>query len=89
MFPIRRQQDETYAVLGRAFLQEAYIHANYEPDVLKFNISQRAYPASNVPSDIVTVLATPLRIINNNSGLARGAVTGIVIGAVAAFALVL
>jgi hypothetical protein len=57
---------------------------------MRFNISQRAYPASNVLSDIQTVHATPSRIINNGvKGLARGAVAGIVIGAVAAVALAL
>jgi hypothetical protein len=89
LIPIRRMDASAeYAVLGRAFMQEAYIHANFEPDVMKFNISQRAYPASGVPSDIQNVLATPPTIIDNSSnGMARGAVAGIVIGAVAAVAL--
>ena len=88
LFPIRRQVHPDYAVLGRPFLQEAYIHANYEPDVMKFNVSQRAFPAANTPSEIITVQATPDRIIGDDDTISRGAIAGIVIGSVAGVALV-
>ena len=87
IFPIRRQLSEGNAVLGRAFLQEAYIHANYQQDVLRFNISQRAFPDETTPANIVTVHATRLPG-TESAGLSRGAIAGIVIGAVAAVAIV-
>lgn len=59
-FPLKRAADSSQLTLGRAFLQEAYLIADYER--LQFSIYQRnwstTYPASN-PTTILP-LNTPL-----------------------------
>ncbi|KAF1938618.1 hypothetical protein EJ02DRAFT_301409, partial [Clathrospora elynae] len=53
-FPIRRAAKDTQYVLGRAFLQSAYLTADYERNI--FNLSQAIYPSSSTKEDIVPIL---------------------------------
>ena len=53
-FPIKRAQNETQYTLGRVFLQQAYIIADY--DRSNFSISQALFPPTSTPSNIVPIL---------------------------------
>lgn len=52
-FPLKRAQNETQYVLGRTFLQEAYVVADY--DRRQFSISQAAFPEDASSSEIVSI----------------------------------
>lgn len=52
-FPLRKAQDNTQTTLGRAFLQEAYLIADYERS--SFSISQRLWSDASSKSDIRTI----------------------------------
>ncbi|KAF2873741.1 aspartic peptidase domain-containing protein [Massariosphaeria phaeospora] len=116
-FPIRRGKDDndpTYTyILGRTFLQEAYIIVDYEAG--NFSVHQALYPTPKPPEDIVTILPAELRNLpkaestpdtkndpnfeptstNTPSGkgkrrkFAGGSIAGIVIGLLAAVAILL
>lgn len=74
-FPIRRASKRS--VLGRAFLQEAYLVVDWERS--NFTISQAAH-RDNRTREIVPILSP--RKASPSSGLSTGAIVGIVIGAV-------
>ncbi|QIX00455.1 hypothetical protein AMS68_005972 [Peltaster fructicola] len=85
-FPIRRGQNESQYVLGRTFLQEAYIIADYEKQ--KFSVNQAVFPSTSVSQNIVSIdYSTDGQTSSSKSGLSGGAIAGIVIGAVAAILL--
>lgn len=95
-FPIRRAANDSQYLIGRVFLQEAYLVVDYERNW--FNVSQANYSAGGQqPSvDIQTILPTDLPPSsgspppsNSSPDLSAGAIAGIVIGALAALALLL
>jgi hypothetical protein len=75
--PIRPMAD--FAVLGRTFLQEAYVFANYESDVMTFNVSQAAFPTPSAGSKIRSVYSSSYHNSHSHM-LGGGAIAGIVIG---------
>jgi len=83
-FPIRRADNESQYVIGRAFLQEAYIGVDFEAGI--FNVSAAKW--DELEADIVTIPAA-----DRDSGVARGqgisggVIAGIVVGCVAAIVL--
>jgi hypothetical protein len=85
-FPLKQAHNSSQYILGRVFLQEAYITADYNRQ--NFSVSQALFPGTNVQQNIVAIhtpgykpdLATP-------KGISSGAIAGIVIAAV--FILVL
>ncbi|KAF2111916.1 aspartic peptidase domain-containing protein [Lophiotrema nucula] len=88
-FPIKRAKNETQYVLGRAFLQEAYLVVDYERK--NFSLHQALHPASNVKEDIVPILNQKYSDILANQTASkhhpsaqtrRGAITGITVGAI-------
>ncbi|KAE9969494.1 hypothetical protein EG327_010630 [Venturia inaequalis] len=83
-FPLRRANNETQYTLGRAFLQNAYVTANYE--YFNFSVQAAQYPSTSVSQRIVTLPAKGGAAVeqSKSSGLSTGAIVGIVIGAVAA-----
>jgi hypothetical protein len=83
IFPMRKMNKT--AVLGRAFLQEAYLFANYEPDIMTLQLSQAVL--GNPTSDIVSVYASR-DVSSHPKKLHGGAIAGIAIGVVAALALI-
>jgi hypothetical protein len=91
-FPIRKSPTGVY-VLGRTFLQEAYIVVDYER--LNFTVAPAAYsnpmPSPRIVSifrkDYVPLGASPTATPEKKSGLAPGAVAGIVVGIVILFLL--
>ena len=82
-FPLRRANDSTQFILGRAFMQEAYLFVDYETS--QFTISPAAYPASGT-QDLVTVdhsangTSGSGSMSGDGSGLSVGAIAGVAIG---------
>lgn len=90
-FPLVRVNRDYY--LGRAFLQEVYLAADYERR--QFNVSQARWPADGrkdirkVVSSNTTTTVTEASDSKSGeeSGLSSGTITGIALGVVAALAL--
>lgn len=80
-FPLRRSPT-SQAFLGRTFLQEAYVIADYEKQNL--TVGQALFPSSSRQISLVTVDYST----RSNPGLSGGAIAGIVIGALAGAALI-
>ena len=82
-FPLRRANNSAQFVLGRAFMQEAYLFVDYETS--QFTLSRAAFPASGDHS-IVTVDHSLSGTTGSGSssssasGLSVGAIAGIAIG---------
>lgn len=85
-FPIRRSPDDSknLFVLGRTFLQEAYIIADFDNN--NFTVAKALTSSSGV-QNIVTILPNGEKV-PGSGGLGRGAIAGIVIGVLAALSLV-
>lgn len=96
-FPIRRAANDTQYTLGRAFLQEAYIIANYERN--NFTVAQANFSATMPNSNIVSIISPGYNISGNSTNnensvvehhnLSAGAIAGIAVGAVAGLALII
>lgn len=81
-FPLKRAANETQYVLGRTFLQEAYLIVDYERG--NFSVHPRVWNAS-AESNIVTILPLGAKASTPNTdssshSLSGGAIAGIVIG---------
>ncbi|KAL7928368.1 acid protease [Trichoderma chlorosporum] len=80
-FPLKQAANDTQYVLGRTFLQEAYLIVDYERG--NFSLHPRVWNASAV-SNIVTILPLGAKANLPNAGsshsLSGGAIAGIVIG---------
>ncbi|KAL2207028.1 acid protease, partial [Sarocladium strictum] len=100
-FPLKRADNETQYTLGRVFLQEAYLSADYERKV--FNVSACTWE-SGADSDLETITSSDSSSSDEDggggsgsgdssnggsSGLSGGEIAGIVIGAIAGVALLL
>jgi hypothetical protein len=91
-FPLMQATDESQYTLGRTFLQEAYVIADYNSRT--FNVSQCVFDDS-IPSHVIAIPSVqPTSTGNSTSGsgsgsgssldkLDGGAIAGIVIGALA------
>lgn len=89
-FPIRRAANDTQYTLGRAFLQEAYIVADYERN--NFTVAQAKFSATMPESNIIAIYSLGHNSIANNSSttsLTPGGIAGIVVGAIVGVALLL
>lgn len=92
-FPIRRAADSSQYMIGRVFLQEAYLSVDYERRY--FNLSQTNYTQPLPATKIITIPPTDLNTTSpstppspkSKSSISTGAIAGIAIGAVAAIAL--
>ncbi|KAK5122236.1 hypothetical protein LTR85_004146 [Meristemomyces frigidus] len=86
-FPLKRAENASQYTLGRVFLQEAYVIADYNRSV--FQISQALFPSSDASQDLRPV--TPPGVSGTGSTararkgmhLDKGAIAGIVLGAIA------
>nr|POF20108.1 hypothetical protein CFP56_71730 [Quercus suber] len=86
-FPLKRANDTQYT-LGRTFLQEAYLMADYERH--SFSVSPCLWDAERITNaELVPVLSpdTSVAADDDSSGVSAGAIAGIVIGVVALIAL--
>ena len=89
-FPLSKSHDGVY-VLGRTFLQEAYVVVDYERT--NFTIAPAQFSDPMPSSQIVSIYNTtytrlPQTKNSSSSGLSAGAIAGIVIGIVLAFLLI-
>ncbi|KAF2427566.1 acid protease [Tothia fuscella] len=87
-FPLRRADNDTQYTLGRAFLQNAYIAANYE--YFNFTVKAAKYPPNGAQQSLVMLPAKGTSNSKTRSGLSTGGVIGIavaggVIGLIAMF----
>lgn len=86
-FPIRCADNDTQYTLGRVFLQEAFLIADYERSI--FSISPARFPDPVTAAELVSIyppdashlapLSQPESGVTANTGLAGGAIAGIVI----------
>ena len=85
-FPLKQAANDSQYNLGRAFLQNAYLVADYER--FNFSVSQALFPDIGTASHIVPILppsnvTTSTTRKTGSGGLAAGAVAGIVVGVTA------
>ncbi|KAI0411860.1 aspartic peptidase domain-containing protein [Xylaria grammica] len=91
-FPLKRAANSTQYTLGRTFLQEAYLTADYERGV--FNVSACSWVAGAEENVVTIPSKDSCPSINGcssgsgNKSLSGGAIAGIVIGAVVAAILI-
>ncbi|KAI9732117.1 MAG: hypothetical protein M1834_004213 [Cirrosporium novae-zelandiae] len=86
-FPLRRAHNDTQYTFGRAFLQNAYVIADY--DRSNFSVSQAIFPNSSVSENLVAIIApSNIPTDSNPASLSRkldtGALVGIIIAGVIA-----
>ncbi|KAF2677198.1 acid protease [Lentithecium fluviatile CBS 122367] len=88
-FPIRRAANDTQYLLGRTFLQEAYVIADYERS--NFSVHQALF-LSRMPAQNIVTITVPSNGTTNDSagssGLAKSAIVGISVG-IAALVIIL
>jgi Eukaryotic aspartyl protease len=91
-FPLKQAANETQYTLGRTFLQEAYIVADYDRSAQ--SLFPAVFPDSSVKSNLVPIhppgdtSGVSVTQTNQHSGLPRTAMIGIVVGAIVALSLV-
>jgi hypothetical protein len=83
-FPLKRAQNSSQYTLGRTFLQEAYVIADY--DRRNFSVSQALFPSTSVAQKIVAIL--PPGHSSNGKRLSGGVIAAIVISILAAILIV-
>ncbi|PVH79808.1 acid protease [Cadophora sp. DSE1049] len=76
-FPLKRANDSSQYILGRAFFQEAYVIADYERK--NFSVSQCKWDSS--PQNIVTIFPP-----SNSTDNPKSETTGLPVGAIAGIA---
>jgi hypothetical protein len=84
-FPLKRADNDTQYTLGRVFLQNAYVIANYE--FFNFSVHQAKYPDISVTQQIIT-LCPREGCDGSHTGLNTGAIVGGVLAAVAVVAII-
>ncbi|KAF2231180.1 acid protease [Viridothelium virens] len=86
-FPLKRAANETQYVLGRAFLQEAYVTVDYERS--SFQVQQAIFPGSSTSQKLVAIQSPNATASSNTSDtstssqpskLSTGAEAGIIAG---------
>ncbi|KAK5712070.1 hypothetical protein LTR15_012139 [Elasticomyces elasticus] len=82
-FPLKRADNATQYTLGRVFLQEAYIVADY--DRKNFSVSQALFPPASVARKLTTICApgNEAACKQSDKALGTGGIAGIVVGCVA------
>lgn len=90
-FPIRRATSERQYILGRVFLQEAFLIADYERRT--FSVSQAAFPSTAMPQEIVDINPPTSESSNSkikshhHNAITPGVIAGITVGVAVSLAL--
>jgi hypothetical protein len=90
-FPIRRSEQESSFVLGRTFLQEAYLIVDWERQ--NFSVSQNKWVYGEKPN--IVPITSPvftgelMETGKLNNGISTGAIIGIAIGSGFGFAMIM
>lgn len=85
-FPIKRADNDTQYTLGRVFLQNAYVIANYE--FFNFSVYQAKYPDASVTQQIITLCPRDGCGGGGSSGLSTGIIVAIVVSVVAVILII-
>ncbi|KAI9808897.1 MAG: hypothetical protein M1826_004027 [Phylliscum demangeonii] len=88
-FPLRRAANDSQYVLGRTFLQQAYVIADY--DRAAFSVHQALFPATSVPQDLQTIHPPPdpSAAPGGRSGLSTAGIAGTAVAAAVVCGLVI
>ncbi|CAD0094657.1 unnamed protein product [Aureobasidium mustum] len=86
-FPLKQAQNSSQYTLGRVFLQEAYVVADYGRR--NFSVSQTVFPGRGVAQNLVSIHPPGYDAGNRNRKLSAGAIAGIAIAGVALLAAVI
>ncbi len=84
-FPVKRADNDTQYTLGRVFLQNAYVIANYE--LFNFSVYQAKYPDASVTQQIIAICPRG-GCGGSFHGLRTGIIIAIVLSIVAAIAII-
>ncbi|RMZ14259.1 hypothetical protein D0864_00238 [Hortaea werneckii] len=90
-FPLQRAQNDTQYTLGRTFLQEAYLIADYERQ--NFTIAPCEWDETKIQNTQIATIRSPDDVnagsdsSDESGGISSGAIAGVVIGIVAAIAI--
>ncbi|KAI9780579.1 MAG: hypothetical protein M1816_002829 [Peltula sp. TS41687] len=78
-FPLKRAQNDMQYTLGRAFLQQAYVIADY--DRSKFSVHQALFPNPFVPPKLSAILPSHVNVppLESRGSLSTGVIVGIVV----------
>jgi hypothetical protein len=79
-FPLKQAHNSSQYTLGRVFLQEAYIIADY--DRQNFTLAQALFPPSAQNQDLMAILPPDLEEKKTGFSLTTGTIVGIVVAAV-------
>ena len=83
-FPIKRANNDSQYTLGRAFLQDAYVIADY--DRLNFSVSQAVFPNGSNAQEIVAIHRPGDTLPpTSRKALNAGAIAGIVVAVIGIF----
>ena len=74
-FPLQRAQNESQYTLGRVFLQQAYVIADY--DRSNFSVSQALFPSTSIKKNIVTTLPPDTASDQKHSALSKKVIAAI------------
>lgn len=79
-FPLKRAQNDSQFTLGRTFLQDAYVIADYDRN--NFSVSQAIFPNISNTQQIVAIRRPDGSFLPTHKTLSRGAIVGIVVAGV-------
>lgn len=80
-FPLKQAQNESQYTLGRTFLQEAYVIADYERK--NFSVSQALFPSTSVQQNLVAIHAPDSTESATGQLMSTGTVAGIIVAVAA------
>ena len=81
-FPLRRAENSTQYLLGRTFLQQAYLTVDYDRST--FSVAQALFPDTSVPQELVVIKQPGMGSKSVSTAIIAGIVVAVVLGLLAA-----